>query len=70
MDIKKAKLMPPNMILIECPIKNYSPIDVVNFHINQLDRSVKTYFVLNTTLKIMHKVTINPTHIESVEVVL
>lgn len=70
MNIPNARTVSPNVIMIHSPIKNYSPIDVVNFYMDQLDKSIKTYFLLNLEMQIMHKVVIHPNHIESTDIIL
>lgn len=70
MNMTNARIIPPNIVVIGSPIRNYSPIDVINLHMARLNKTIKTYFVLNTDLKIMHKVVIHPSHIESIEIIL
>ena len=54
------------------PIKDYSPIELIEYHImnNNLDRRHGTYFVFNASIKIGHKVIITDTHIEAKEFVI
>lgn len=70
MDINKAIPIHPNLIIVDSPIKNYSPIDLVQYYMQYLDRSIGTYIVFNTALKIGHKVIVTDTYIETKELVI
>lgn len=70
MDINKAQPIHPNLIIIDTPIKNYSPIELVQYYMSHLDKNIGTYVIFNVTLRMGHKVIIDDKHIEAKEFII
>lgn len=57
----------PNLIVVDSPIKNYSPVDLVQEYMDSLDNTIGTYIVFNSNLKIGHRVMIKESGIEIID---
>lgn len=70
MNIGKATPIHPNLIIIDTPIKDYSPIELVQYYMDHLDGHIGRYIVFNVSLGMGHKVIIDDKHIEAKEFIV